>query len=568
MGEISRRAHMDGFGPTVGDRVHLADTGLVIRVEEDRTTVGDEIVFGSGKTNREGQGQGMATREEGAMDLVITNAVIVDHWGVVKADIGIRDGLIAGIGKAGNPGVMDGVTVPIGASTEMLAGEGKVVTAGGIDPHVHFVVPDQVEHAITSGITTWIGGGVGPALGSIATLATPGPWNIQRMLRAVDELPLNFALLGKGSTANPDSCREQIRAGAAGLKVHEDWGAPGQVIRTALAVADEMDVQVPIHSDSMNESGFVGDTIAAFEGRTIHAYHVEGAGGGHAPDVMELCGMANVLPSSTTPTRPWTTDTIAEHVPLVLLVHNLKPYIPEEVALAESRVRGETIAAEDVLNDIGAISMMSSDSMAMGRCAEVWQRAFQTASKMKKQRGHLPEDDHYSDNHRVKRYVAKCTINVAITHGISEDVGSVEVGKLADLVIWAPAFFGAKPTVVVKGGMVAYAQIGDPNGAAPYLQPMLPRQGFANLGAAREASCLTFVSRAAEEAGVAESLSLKKGVVSVKNTRSLGKKDMLLNDFVGEVKVDPETYEVRVDGKYITVAPAQEVSLAQRYFLF
>jgi urease subunit alpha len=568
MSEIGRQPHQMGFGPTVGDRVRLADTDLIVRVEEDRTVIGEAAYFGSGKVARDGMGQGMATREEGVMDLVITDALIIDHWGVVKADIGIRDGLIAGIGKAGNPDVQDGVTMLFGASTDIMAGEGFIVTAGGVDPHVHFVAPQQASHAIAAGMTTLLGGGTGPVTGSIATTCTPGEWNLHRMLEAAEEIPLNLGFFGKGNSSSPDALREQIRAGACGLKLHEDWASTTQAIRTCLSVADEMDVQVPLHTDSLNEMGFVGDTAAAFEGRTIHTFHTEGAGGGHAPDIMELAGLPNVLPSSTTPTRPWTSDTIAEHVPMVMVVHHLNPQIPEEVALAESRVRGETIAAEDVLHDIGALSMMGSDSQAMGRIGEVWQRTFQTANKMKRQRGHLPEDDHYHDNHRVKRYVAKCTINPAITHGIADHVGSVEVGKLADLTIWNPAFFAVKPAYVIKGGMVAHAQVGDPNASVPTPEPVLPRTMFGALGAARSSTCLTFVSQQAAEDGVGERLGLKKRAVAIRNTRSLSKSDMLLNGYVGEIKVDPETYEVRVDGEYITAEPATDLSLGQRYFLF
>ncbi len=567
-GEIGRAGHQQGFGPTVGDRVRLADTELFVRVEEDRTVIGEASMFGSGKVVRDGMGQGMATREEGTMDLVISDALIIDHSGIIKADIGIRDGRIAGIGKAGNPDIQDGVTMLIGASTDVMAGEGFIVTAGGIDPHVHFVAPGQVPHAMAGGTTTLLGGGTGPVTGSIAVTSTPGEWNLARLMEATETMPVNLGFFGKGNSSSAEALREQVRAGACGLKVHEDWGAPTQTIRTALSVADEMDVQIPIHTDSMNEMGFVGDTKEAFEGRTIHTYHTEGAGGGHAPDIMEVCGLPNVLPSSTTPTRPWTSDTIAEHLDMVMIVHHLNPSNPNDIALAESRVRSETIAAEDVLQDMGALSMMGSDSQAMGRAAEVWIRTFQTASKMKRQRGHLPEDDHYSDNMRVKRYVAKCTINPAIAHGISEHVGSVEVGKLADLVLWNPAFFGVKPMMVIKGGLVAYSVVGDPNASVPTTEPYLPRPMYGAFGKAREATCLTFVSEEAAESGIAERLGLNKRVVAVRNTRSLGKADMILNDFVGEIKIDPETYEVRVDGEYITTEPADELSLAQRYFLF
>ena len=568
MAQIGRPGYQQGFGPTAGDRMRLADTDLIVQVEEDRTVLGEEATFGSGKVARDGMGQGMATREQGTMDLVISDALIIDHTGIIKADIGIRDGLIAGIGKAGNPDIQDGVTLQIGASTDIMSGEGFIITAGAVDSHVHFVAPEQVPHAISGGTTTLLGGGTGPFTGSIAVSSTPGAWNLHRMFEATETLPVNIGFFGKGSSSSPDALREQVRAGACGLKVHEDYGATTQAIRTALSVADEMDVQVPLHTDSMNEMGFVGDSMGAFEGRTIHTFHTEGAGGGHAPDIMEVCGLENVLPSSTTPTRPWTTDTIAEHVPMVMVVHHLNPNVPAEVALAESRVRGETIAAEDILQDIGALSMMSSDSQAMGRIGEVYQRTFQTASKMKRQRGHLPEDNHYHDNHRVKRYVAKCTINPAITHGIADRIGSVEVGKLADLIMWQPAFFGVKPNVVIKGGLVAYSQMGDPNASSPYPEPVFSRPNFGGTGMPIGSLCYTFTSGAAAEDGIGETLGLQRQVVPVHDTRNLGKKDMLLNDYVGEIKVDPETYEVRVDGEYITCEPATDLSLAQRYFLF
>lgn len=556
------------FGPTTGDRVRLADTGLVVRVERDLTLAGEEAVFGGGKSVRDGMAQGTATRAEGAMDLVITNALIVDHWGIVKADVGVRDGCVAAIGKAGNPDTMDGVNVEIGASTEVIAGEGRILTAGGIDSHIHFISPQQAECAIASGVTTMIGGGTGPATGTNATTCTPGAWNIARMLQAVEGLPLNFGFLGKGNSSNPEALEEQIRAGACGLKLHEDWGSTPQAIRTCLSVADEMDVQVAIHTDTLNESGFVEDTVAAFEGRTIHTYHTEGAGGGHAPDIIRLCGEPNVLPSSTNPTRPYTVNTVDEHLDMLMVCHHLSRDVPEDVSFAESRIRAETIAAEDVLHDLGAISMMSSDSQAMGRVGEVWIRNWQTASKMRSQRGPLPEDDAESDNFRVRRYVAKCTINPAITHGISDHVGSIEVGKLADLVLWKPAFFGVKPELVMKAGFIAYAQMGDPNASIPTPEPVFQRPMFGAFGSAPASVSLTFVSRAALEAGLKEALGLEKRLVAVHGTRTLGKTDLVHNGFLPEIEVDPETYEVRVDGEVVGCEPARELPLAQRYFLF
>ena len=556
------------FGPAVGDRVRLADTDLVVEVERDLTLAGEEATFGGGKSVREGMAQGTATREEGAADLVVTNALVLDHSGIFKADIGVRDGRISAIGKAGNPDTMDGVTVEIGASTEIIAGEGKLLTAGGIDSHIHFISPQQATHAIASGITTMIGGGTGPATGTNATTCTPGAWNIARMLQAVENLPLNFGLLGKGNSSNPEALREQVEAGACGLKLHEDWGTTPRAIDTCLGVADELDVQVAIHTDTLNEAGFLEDTVAAFKDRTIHTYHTEGAGGGHAPDIIELCGEPNVLPSSTNPTRPYTVNTIDEHLDMLMVCHHLSRDVPEDVAFAESRIRAETIAAEDVLHDIGALSMMSSDSQAMGRVGEVWIRTLQTASKMKSQRGPLPEDTDRNDNHRARRYVAKCTINPAIAHGISEHVGSVEAGKLADLVLWSPAFFGVKPEMVIKGGLIAQAQMGDPNASIPTPGPVFTRPMFAAFGAAPAATSLTFVSRHAAENGLRESLGLAKPLVAVRNTRSLGKEDLIHNDLLPDVKVDPETYEVRVDGEPITSEPAAELPLAQRYFLF
>ncbi len=568
MSGISRRRYGGMFGPTTGDRLRLADTELFVEVEEDLTLAGEEAVFGGGKSIREGMAQGVATREEGAMDLVITNALIVDHWGIVKADVGVRDGRIAGLGKAGNPDTMDGVTLEIGPSTEIIAGEGKVLTPGGIDAHIHFISPQQADEAIASGVTTMLGGGTGPATGTNATTCTPGAWNIHRMLQAVDTLPLNFGFLGKGNSARPEPIREQIEAGAAGLKLHEDWGTTPQAIRTCLSVANELDVPVAIHTDTLNESGFVEDTIEAIEGRTIHTYHTEGAGGGHAPDIMKLCGEPNVLPSSTNPTRPYTVNTVDEHLDMLMVCHHLSREVPEDVSFAESRIRAETIAAEDVLHDLGALSMIASDSQAMGRVGEVWIRTWQTADKMKRGRGPLPEDPERNDNHRVKRYVAKCTINPAITHGISERVGSIEAGKLADLVLWEPAFFGVKPEIVLKGGFIAHAQMGDPNASIPTPGPVYGRPMFGAFGSAMRDTCLTFVSQAAAENGSLHGLDLGKRLAPVRNTRAVGKADMVHNALLPDIEVDPETYEVRVDGEIITCEPAEKLSLAQRYFLF
>ncbi len=568
MSGISRRRYGGMFGPTTGDRLRLADTSLVVEVERDLTLAGEEATFGGGKSIREGMAQGTATREEGAVDLVVTNALVLDHTGIFKADIGVRDGRISAIGKAGNPDTMDGVTVEIGASTEVIAGEGKILTAGGIDTHIHFISPQQTTHAIASGITTMIGGGTGPATGTNATTCTPGAWNLARMFQAVENLPLNFGFLGKGNSSNPEALREQVRAGACGLKLHEDWGTTPRAIDTCLSVADEMDVQVAIHTDTLNEAGFLEDTVAAFRGRTIHTYHTEGAGGGHAPDIIELCGEPNVLPSSTNPTRPYTVNTVDEHLDMLMVCHHLSREVPEDVSFAESRIRAETIAAEDVLHDIGALSMMSSDSQAMGRVGEVWIRTLQTASKMKAQRGPLPEDTNRNDNHRAKRYIAKLTINPAITHGVSEHVGSVETGKLADLVLWSPAFFGVKPEIVLKGGLIAWAQMGDPNASIPTPGPVFGRPMFGAYGAAPAATSLTFVSGHAAENDLGESLGLRRPLVPVGHTRALGKGDLIHNDLLPNVKVDPESYEVRVDGELITSEPATELPLAQRYFLF
>ena len=568
MSALNRTRHGGMFGPTVGDRVRLADTALVVEVERDLTVAGEEAVFGGGKTVRDGMAQGTATRDDGAMDLVITNALIVDHWGVVKADVGVHDGRIAGIGKAGNPDTMDGVTLVIGAATEIIAGEGSLLTAGAIDSHIHFIAPQQATEAIASGTTTMLGGGTGPATGTNATTCTPGAWNIERMLEAAEALPLNFGFLGKGNASNPAALREQVAAGACGLKLHEDWGTTPQAIRTCLSVADELDVQVAIHTDTLNESGFLEDSLAALEGRTIHTYHTEGAGGGHAPDIIRACGEANVLPSSTNPTRPYTVNTIDEHLDMLMVCHHLSRSVPEDIAFAESRIRAETIAAEDVLHDLGAFSMIASDSQAMGRVGEVWMRTWQTADKMRRQRGPLPGDSETADNERVKRYVAKVTINPAVTHGIAGEVGSVEEGKLADLCLWNPAFFGVKPELVLKSGFIAYAQMGDANASIPTPEPVLPRPMFAAHGAAIQATSVTFVSAAAVAADVAGRLGLRKRLAAVANTRTLGKGDMVRNDLLPVIEVDPETYEVRADGELLTSEPAAELPLAQRYFLF
>jgi urease subunit alpha len=566
---ISRAAYADMFGPTTGDRVRLADTELEIEVESDRTVYGDEVKFGGGKVIRDGMGQGQATRAEGAVDLVITNALILDHWGVVKADIGIRGGRIAAIGKAGNPDVQGSperpVEIVIGPGTEVIAGEGKIVTAGGVDAHIHFICPQQIDEALYSGITTMIGGGTGPATGTKATTCTPGPWNLRRMIESADAFPMNLGFLGKGNASRPDALREQIAAGACGLKLHEDWGTTPAAIDCCLAVADEMDVQVGLHTDTLNESGFVESTIAAFQGRTIHAFHTEGAGGGHAPDIIRLCGEANVLPSSTNPTRPFTRNTLDEHLDMLMVCHHLDPKIPEDVAFAESRIRKETIAAEDILHDLGAFSIMSSDSQAMGRVGEVVIRTWQTADKMRKQRGRLAAERGANDNARAKRYVAKYTINPAIAHGIADHVGSVEVGKLADLVLWSPAFFGVKPDLVLTGGMIAAAVMGDPNASIPTPQPAHYRPMFAAFGRARTASTVTFVS----EAGLSAGLAVEKPLVAVRNTRGgIGKASMIHNAYTPRIEVDPETYEVRADGELLTCEPAEVLAMAQRYFLF
>lgn len=569
--KIPRRQYADLYGPTTGDRVRLADSDLFIEIEKDLTTPGEEAKFGGGKVLRDGMGQSpSATSAEGALDAVITNAVIIDHSGIFKADIGVREGRIAAIGKAGNPGIMSGVTpgMIVGAATEVIAGEGKIVTAGGIDAHVHFICPQLVETALSGGLTTLIGGGTGPATGTNATTCTPGPWNMYRMLEAADAFPVNLGFLGKGNSSFPAPLDEQIEAGAIGLKLHEDWGTTPAAIDCALAIAEKYDVQIAIHTDTLNEAGFVDDSIRAFKGRTIHTYHTEGAGGGHAPDIIKVCGEANCLPSSTNPTMPFTVNTLDEHLDMLMVCHHLSPSIPEDVAFAESRIRAETIAAEDVLHDLGAISMMSSDSQAMGRIGEVITRTWQTADKMKRQRGPLPGEKTPSDNLRVKRYVAKFTINPAIAHGVAHEIGSVEVGKLADLVLWKPAFFGVKPEMVIKGGFIAWSVMGDANASIPTPQPVMYRPMFGSFAGARNSTSLTFVSRAALDAGIPQRLKLQKKAVAVRRCRGLSKRDMIHNDALPRMEVDPETYEVRADGQLLTCEPAQVLPMAQRYFLF
>jgi urease subunit alpha len=564
---MDRRAYAETYGPTVGDRIRLADTELFIEVEQDLTTYGDEVKFGGGKVIRDGMGQSPISNADGAVDMAITNALILDWWGIIKADIGIKDGKIFKIGKAGNPYIQDNIDIIIGPGTEIVAGEGMILTAGAIDTHIHFICPQQIEVAIASGITTMIGGGTGPSTGTNATTCTPGPWNIYRMLQAADAFPVNLGFLGKGNTSQPQGIVEQILAGAVGLKLHEDWGSTPAAIDTCLSVADEYDVQVAIHTDTLNEAGFVENTIAAFKNRVIHTYHTEGAGGGHAPDIIKVCGQANVLPSSTNPTRPYTLNTLDEHLDMLMVCHHLDPSIPEDVAFAESRIRRETIAAEDILHDLGAFSMISSDSQAMGRVGEVIIRTWQTAHKMKVQRGNLPEDN-LADNMRVKRYVAKYTINPAITHGIAEYVGSVEEGKLADLCLWRPAFFGVKPQIVIKGGAIAWAQMGDANASIPTPQPVHMRPMFASFAGARHATSLTFVSQAALDKDIKSQLGLQKTTVAISGTRRLSKRDMKLNDALPHMEVDPETYEVRADGELLTCEPATVLPMAQRYFLF
>lgn len=569
--KITGRNYAMMFGPTTGDKIRLADTGLFAQVEKDCTVYGDEIKFGGGKTIRDGMGQSAnTTSSDGDLDLVITNAIIIDYTGIIKADIGIKNGQIAGIGKAGNPDIMDGVTpgMVVGASTEAIAGEGLIVTAGGIDSHIHFICPQQIDTALYSGVTTMIGGGTGPADGTNATTCTPGPWNLGMMLKAAEEYPMNLGFLGKGNCSAAAPLVEQVKAGAMGLKIHEDWGSTPAVIDAALRVADEYDVQVAIHTDTLNEGGCVEDTINAIAGRTIHTYHTEGAGGGHAPDIIKAASFSNILPSSTNPTMPYTVNTLDEHLDMLMVCHHLDKKIPEDVAFADSRIRPETIAAEDILHDMGVFSMMSSDSQAMGRVGEVITRTWQTADKMKKQRGSLPEDSAENDNYRIKRYVSKYTINPAVTHGISSYVGSVESGKFADLVIWNPAFFGVKPDMIIKGGMIIAAKMGDPNASIPTPQPVFYRPMFGAHGSAKYDTALTFLSQAAVEAGVPDELGLQKRICAVKGCRDIGKKDMIYNNGVPEIDVDPETYEVNVDGIRIECEPAEELALAQRYHLF
>ena len=565
---MDRRAYAQTYGPTTGDRVRLADTELFIEIERDFTTYGDEVKFGGGKVIRDGMGQSPISNADGAVDLVITNAVILDWWGIVKADVGIKDGKIYKVGKAGNPYIQDNVDIIIGPGTEIIAGEGSILTAGGIDTHIHFICPQQIEVAIASGITTMIGGGTGPAAGTSATTCTPGVWNMYRMLQAADAFPMNIGLLGKGNSSQPQGLVEQVEAGAIGLKLHEDWGTTPAAIDTCLTVADEYDVQVAIHSDTLNEAGFVETTIAAFKGRTIHTYHTEGAGGGHAPDIIKVCGEANVLPSSTNPTRPYTLNTLDEHLDMLMVCHHLSPSIPEDVAFAESRIRRETIAAEDILHDLGAFSMISSDSQAMGRIGETIIRTWQTAHKMKVQRGGLPNDSQPADNLRAKRYIAKYTINPAITHGISNYVGSIESGKIADLCLWKPAFFGVKPETVIKGGMIAWAQMGDANASIPTPQPVQMRPMFGSYGGARTNTAFTFISQVALERDLPEQLQLQKQALAVSGTRQVSKREMKLNDALPRMEVNPETYEVRADGELLTCEPATVLPMAQRYFLF
>ena len=572
MASIPKRAYADMFGPTVGDRVRLADTGLIIEVEKDFTLAaggyGEEVKFGGGKTIRDGMAQSQRTRAEGAVDTVLTNALIVDHWGIVKADIGLKDGRIVAIGKAGNPDTMPGVDIVIGPGTEIISCEGNIVTAGGIDSHIHFICPQQIDEALASGVTTMLGGGTGPATGTFATTCTPGPWHIERMLQAADGFAMNLGFLGKGNASQPAPLREQIDAGVIGLKLHEDWGTTPSAISNCLDVAEETDTQVAIHSDTLNESGFVEDTIAATKGRTLCAFHTEGAGGGHAPDIIRVVGEANFLPSSTNPTMPYTVNTLDEHVDMLMVCHHLDASIPEDLAFAESRIRRETIAAEDILHDMGAISIMSSDSQAMGRVGEVVIRTWQTADKMKSQRGTLPEDSSRNDNFRVKRYVAKYTINPAIAHGMSHIVGSLEVGKWADLVVWKPAFFGIKPALVLKGGSIALAAMGDPNASIPTPQPVHYRPQFGAFGGALAKGSLTFVSQAAQSAGVAQRYGLAKTTVAVQNCRSVTKASMVHNSYLPRMEIDPQRYTVRADGVLLTCEPASKLPMAQRYFLF
>jgi len=567
MVKMSRQAYAEMFGPTIGDRVRLGDTALLIQVEDDKTVYGDEVKFGGGKVIRDGMGQSQAVSKE-VVDTVITNALILDHWGIIKADVGIKNGRIHGIGKAGNPDVQPAVTIVIGPGTEVIAGEGQILTAGAIDSHIHFICPQQVDEALMSGVTTMLGGGTGPATGTNATTCTPGPWHIHRMLQAADALPMNLGFLGKGNASLPAALEEQVSAGAIGLKLHEDWGTTPASIDNCLSVAEAMDVQVAIHTDTLNESGFVEDTLAAMKGRTIHTYHTEGAGGGHAPDIIKAAGFKYILPSSTNPTRPYTVNTVDEHLDMLMVCHHLDPSIAEDVAFAESRIRRETIAAEDILHDLGVFSMIASDSQAMGRVGEVITRTWQTAHKMKVQRGALSGDTNLADNQRVKRYIAKYTINPAIAHGISHEVGSIEVGKLADLVLWKPAFFGTKPALIIKGGLISAAPMGDPNASIPTPQPVHYRKMFGALGSAMHASKFTFMSQAAVDDGVAEALDLKSGIASVKHCRNIDKTSMIHNDAMPEITVDSQTYEVRADGEILQCEPASELPLTQKYYLF
>ena len=567
MTKIDRNAYAHMFGPTTGDRVRLADTDIIIEVEKDYTCYGDEVKFGGGKVIRDGMGQGQLSCAE-TPDLVITIALILDYWGIVKADVAINDGRIQAIGKAGNPDVQNGVTIPIGAGTEIIAGEGQILTAGGIDAHVHFICPQQVDEALMSGVTTMIGGGTGPATGTKATTCTPGPWNIEKMMLSTQDMPMNFGFLGKGNSSLPKALEEQIEAGVCGLKLHEDWGTTPASIDNCLTVADRYDVQIAIHTDTLNEAGFMEDTLAAFKGRTIHTYHTEGAGGGHSPDIIRACGEANVLPSSTNPTRPYTVNTVDEHLDMLMVCHHLDPSIPEDVAFADSRIRKESIAAEDILQDLGAISMIASDSQAMGRIGEMICRTWQTAHKMKVQRGPLPQDSDRNDNYRARRYVAKYTINPAISHGIDSEVGSIEVGKLADLVLWKPAFFGIKPSLILKSGFIAAAPMGDPNASIPTPQPVYYRPMFGSLGGAAASLSVTFVSQASMDNNIAEKYGIRRPLVACKNTRNIGKGDMKLNDWQPHIEVDAQTYEVRANGELLTCEPMEVLPLAQRYSLF
>ena len=566
--KISREKYASIFGPTTGDRVRLADTELFAEVEHDYTIYGEEVKFGGGKVIRDGMGQSQVTRSDGAVDLVVTNALVIDYLGIYKADIGVRDGKIHSIGKAGNPDIQSGVNIIIGPATEVIAGEGRILTAGGMDAHIHFICPQQIEDALHSGLTTMLGGGTGPAHGTLATTCTPGPWNIGKMLQSADAFPMNLSFAGKGNASLPEALKEQVRAGASSLKLHEDWGTTPGAIDCCLNVADELDVQVMIHTDTLNESGFVENTIKAIGGRTIHAFHTEGAGGGHAPDIIKLCGEENVIPSSTNPTRPYTVNTIEEHLDMLMVCHHLDKSIPEDVAFAESRIRKETIAAEDILHDVGAMSIIASDSQAMGRVGEVIIRTWQTADKMKKQRGRLSEEKGENDNLRIKRYIAKYTINPAIAHGISNQIGSIEIGKRADFVLWNTAFFGVKPEMVLIGGVITCAQMGDPNASIPTPQPVYSRPMFGAYGRSMETNSVIFVSQSASENKSLDELALRKKMVPIKNTRNISKKSMKLNDLCPEIEVDPETYEVRLNGELITCEPAKELPMAQRYFLY